>query len=133
MKIEKKHIIIAIVVAVAVYFIWRRKKQAADETVSVGNETVKEDAVERVISASGMTTTDAAYVRQLRTKIEASPTWMERIQKKALERGLSYEQMLVLDSIWVKYYDNVTSDFKEGTDATTKSYVWKVQSNIMNM
>ena len=132
MQIEKKHIIIAIVAFVAVYLLWKKGvfgKKDSDEAVAY--DAPKADTFEQVISASGMTTADAEYVRQLRKKIEASSDWRTKIE--LIANGLSYEQNLVLNAIWTKYYDNATSDFKDGINDTTKSYVWKVQSNIKNM
>ena len=137
MKIETKHIIIAIVAAVAVYLLYKRgvfgKKDTAD---TVGIDTVDPDdtvdPVEEIISISGMTKTDATKVRQVINKIEASPSWKESIENKAVLKGLSYEQMLVLDAFWTLYY-NSEGGFKDSNiDETTKSYVWKVQSNIKN-
>lgn len=137
MKLNNRTIIIIIVVAVAAYLVWKKAKDAkAAATAPPAGPTTPEgvESVDGVIAASGMTSADAAYVRQFQTKREASLTDKAQIETKAVSRGLTYAQMLVLDALWTKYYDNATADFKPAyADANVKNYVWKVQAAIQNM
>lgn len=138
MKLNTKTIIIILVVVVAAYLVWRqyRKQNAYYGTASAADTVPASsavDSVEGVIAASGMTSTDAAYVRQFQSSVEASNVRREQMEQKAIQRGYTYAQMLVLDAIWTKYYDNATSNFKTNVTSATKNYVWKVQANIKEM
>lgn len=135
MQINNKIIIILIVAAVVAYFVWKKAKEAKAATGTGPTAPGGVESVEGVIAASGMTSTDAAYVRQFQTKREASLTDKAQIETKAISRGLTYAQMLALDALWTKYYDNATGDFKTAyaNDANVKGYVWKVQAAIQNM
>lgn len=135
MKIEKKHIIIAIVVAVAAYLVWKKRKGQTE----AGNTSsaVYADSVDSIIAASGMTSSDAAKVRSFVQGIEASAVKKEQMEQKAISRGFTYAQMLVLDGLWTIYckMDNGTSVFKDeyADNATVKSYYWRVAKAIKSL
>lgn len=136
MKIEKKHIIIALVVAVAAWLLWKKgvfSKAIADATGIAASPIDPADSLEGVIAASGMTTAEARFVRDMEKAVEKSLTWKASIEDKAKDRGLTYYQMLALDAMWQMYYDSATNDFKPGTTEETKSHVWKVQKAIQNI
>lgn len=140
MKISKKTIIILVVVAVAVYLLWKRGKGSGSVFASALSETsapvgTSVDNIESIIAASGMTSTDASYVRSLCAQVDGNLTQKANIEMKAIERGLTYAQMCVLDAFWMKYCRMVdgVSQFKEGTSDAVKSYYWKVTGQIKKL
>lgn len=131
---QRKTTIILLVAAVAAIFVWKKLKSASSSSSSTDPAAGGKESVEGVIAASGMNSTDAAFVRQTQKRWEASLTEKSRVETEAIARGYTYAQMLVLKALWTKYYDNATSDFKpEYANDNVKSYVWKVQAAIKNM
>lgn len=136
MKIEKKHIIIAIVAVVAIWLLWRKGvfSKALNDAKGITDSPVDPaDSLEGVIAASGMNSSEARFTRDMEKAVEKSLTWKASIEDKARERGLTYYQMLALDAMWQMYYDSATNDFKPGTTEDTKSHVWNVQKAIQNI
>ena len=142
MKINEKHIVIAIVAAVAVYLVLKKRKEsqtasAADAGSGSGTSSVDVHSVESIIAASGMTSSDAAVVRKFNASVAASVLSQERIQEKARQRGYTYEQMIVLDGFWTKYCTMVDgkSVFKDeyANDTATKNYYWRVANTVKNL
>lgn len=134
MKINKKHIIaILIVVAVAAWLLWKKGvfSKVGDST---GTDTVTGGGIDPIIAASGMTTSDARFVRSYAAKIESSLSDKADTEDKAIRRGYTYEQMVVLDALWTKYCRmvNGTSQFKDGLTDSQKNYYWAVTTKIMN-
>lgn len=136
MKMNKKTIIILVVVAVTVYLLWKKRlfKTAGTNAAAGSSNDVNADSIESLIAASGMTSSDAAFVRNFRSSVEASRMLTEQIEIKAIQNGYTFEQQLVLDAIWSKYYDNNTSSFKEAylNQPAVKQYVWNVQAAVKN-
>ena len=132
MKIEKKHIIIAIVVAVAAWLLWKNHKGRVVYTSTAPGSG--DGSIEDIIAASGMTDADARFVRQFASRIEANLSSKAEMETKALNRGYTYEQMVVLDGLWTKYRCMVdgVSRFKDGVTPEQMSYYWKVTKTIMN-
>lgn len=136
MKIEKKHIIIVLVVAVIAWLLWKKgvfSKALTDATGIAASPIDPADSLEGVIAASGMTTAEARFTRDMAQSVEKSLSWKASIEEKAKERGLTYWQMLCIDAMWQMYYDSATNDFKPGTTEDTKAHVWKVQKAIANI
>lgn len=134
---NKKHIIILIVVAVVIYLWWKNNhktvKVAGDG--SDGSNALDYNSTDSIIAHSGMTSADAAYVRNYVSKVESDLSHKASIEDKAIERGYTYAQMVVLDGIWSKYCRMVdgVSQFKDGITDAQKSYYWTVTNKIKNL
>lgn len=103
MKIEKKHIIIIlIVVAVVAYLIWRRNSDTVTDPVT-GEEVSLKDDINAILTKIGANTEEKSYVRNFARSVEAKPLWKENVQEKADSNLLTYEQQLVCDALWTKY------------------------------
>lgn len=129
MKIEKKHIIIAIVAVVAIWLLWR-KGVFGSGTGTTGSSkdgyTDPTDSLEGVISASGMSNADANTVRKFKAKVDKDTlSWKADIEDKADNNGYSYYQQLALDALWAKYY-NAETGWADNTP-------WSVFSAIKNL
>ena len=113
MKIEKKHIIIAIVVAVVAYLLWKRSRSVAPDGSS-GTGTSPKTTVDGVLAASGANSELKRYARNIERSIEKDPKWKQSVMDKADDNGYTYAQQVVLEAIWLKYTDN-EGHFKEDT------------------
>ena len=103
MKIEKKHIVILIVVAVVAYILWKRYKssQAVDSVKTVDTK----DDVELILNAIGANTAEKAHVRKFYKNVKASDAATITMNDKAADNGLTFEQQIVCDGIWTYYID----------------------------
>ncbi len=134
MQINKKTIIILIVVAVAAFLLWKRSKMRTVTADTGSGGYVDDGSVEGIVAASGMTTADARYVRSFANSVESSLSKKAEMESKALLKGYTYEQMVVLDALWTKYCQMVSgaSQFKDGITDQQKSYYWTVTQKIKN-
>lgn len=113
MKIEKKHIIIAIVVAVVAYLLWKRSRSVVTDGSS-GTGTSSKTTVDGVLAAAGASADLKRYVRNIEKAIEKDPKWKQSVMDKAADNGYTYAQQVVLEAIWMKYTDN-EGHYKEET------------------
>ena len=102
MKIEKKHIIIAIVVAVVAYFLWKRYKNSQADDTAEKTVPVTSD-VNAILKAIGASDSQKDKIREIVRKINASTDWKRSLEEKAEEEGLTYEQEAVVAAIWTVY------------------------------
>lgn len=102
MKIEKKHIIIAIVVAVVAYLLWKRSRSVVTDGSS-GTGASPKTTVDGVLAASGANSELKRYARNIERSIEKDPKWKQSVMDKAADNGYTYAQQVVLDAIWLKY------------------------------
>lgn len=137
---KKKTIIILAIVAVAAYLLWKKGVFSKNTAASSGDTPapgVDVNSVEAIIAASGMTSTDASVVRKFVAKTEASAARKAEIERKAIERGYTYAQMVVLDALWSKYLtlSNGQSVWKDAyvSDKATQNYYKQVTNTIKNL
>lgn len=105
MKIETKHIIIAIVVAVVAYLLWKRSRSVAPDGSS-GTGTSQKTTVDGVLAAAGANSELKRYARNIERSIEKDPKWKQSVMDQADDNGYTYAQQVVLAAIWLKYTDN---------------------------
>ena len=102
MKIEKKHIIIAIVVAVVAYLLWKRSRSVETDGSS-GTGASQKTTVDGVLAAAGASSELKRYARNIERSIEKDPKWKQSIMDQADDYGYTYAQQVVLAAIWMKY------------------------------
>lgn len=124
MKIEKKHIIIAIVVAVVAYLLWKRSKSETEGTGTGTGAPTKSD-LDVILDAAGANSALKQYVRNFAQSVEKNPKWKQDIMDKASDNGYTYAQQLVLDAFWTKYH-NEDGSWKDSTP-------WSVYANLTSM
>ena len=111
-NLEKKHIIIiAIVLAVVAYLLWKRHKSSETGGDTGGPEKSELDAILDEVGASASL---KSYVRSIAKSIEKDPKWKQSIKDKADDNGYTYAQQVVLDAIYMKYTDS-EGNWKEKT------------------
>lgn len=102
MKIEKKHIIIAIVVAVVAYLLWKRSRSVVTDGSS-GTGASPKTTVDGVLAAAGASSELKRYARNIERSIEKDPKWKQSVMDKADDNGYTYAQQVVIEAIWMKY------------------------------
>lgn len=141
MKINKKHIVIAIVAAVAVYLVLNKRKEnkasGADGTVSPGTGTGldKHNLDDCITAAFGGDTYYDVFAAKAR-KVYADckqPGKISDYQTKADQRGYTFEQMATIDGAYLECYRRVSSGVWEPRDAAHKSYFDKVVARVKAM
>lgn len=141
MKINKKHIVIAIVAAVAVYLVLKKRKESkasgADGTVSPGTGTgLDKHNLDDCITAAfgGDTYYDvfAAKAREVYANCK-QPGKISDYQAKADQKGYTFEQMATIDGAYLECYRRVSSGVWEPRDAAHKSYFDKVVARVKAM
>lgn len=114
MKITKKHIIILVIVAVVVYFLYKKMKANNASATTSGNtgtnsntgSSVGTSDLEAVITAAGIS---SELAKKVRTAYEAydQPAYAsnkKRVEELANQRGITYEQSLLLEVLYYYYY-----------------------------
>lgn len=141
MKINKKHIVIAIVAAVAVYLVLKKRKEnqasGADGTVSPGTGTgLDKHNLDDCITAAfgGDTYYDvfAAKAREVYANCK-QPGKIADFQAKADQKGYTFEQMATIDGAYLECYRSVSAGVWEPRDAAHKSYFDKVVARVKAM
>lgn len=143
MEKKTKTIVIVAIVALVVWYLWKKGVFGKGSGSSSGSSNssapagVDLNSVESIIAASGMTSSDAAAVRKFANSVNSSLVKQQKMERKAAERGYTYAQMLVLDGLWTVYctMDGDKSVLKPeyANDSTAKNYYWKVSKTIMNL
>lgn len=109
MKITKKTLIIMLVVAVVVYLLWRMRKQNMVVTYS-GTETatIEPDhtTLGYILTHIDFNSTERNKIEAYRLASESQNTLRQIIEAKAIKNGLSYDQQLVCEALWLLYHDN---------------------------
>lgn len=132
-NINKKTIIIALIVlAVAVYLLWKRGT-FSKVTGSFGSEDAHVDdptSLDYILEHINFTSAERAKIVALSKACEADAARKQRMQDKAIEKGHSYDQQIVLDAIWLLYH----SDSGWIDDAGSASdYGWKLQQKVLQL
>lgn len=131
---KKKTIIIIIVVAVVAWVLWKRTKDTTGVVVTEGNNlTASPDktSLDYILTHINFTSAERAKIEALRQACEASNVKKQQMQAKAIEKGHSYDQQIVLDAIWV-LYNPTNNGWIAGPDGST-SYGWKLQQKVLNL
>lgn len=129
MKINTKTVIIVALVAAAVYFVWRKLKESKAASAASGSGA-NTKTVEYILANIPFTSAEVKEIRYVNTASRSSAIWMENIQKKAAENGLTYDQQVVLDAIWLLY--NRNGKWIAGPDGSA-SYGYKLQQKVINL
>lgn len=127
MKISKKLIIVIIVVAVAGYFVWKKMKENGGG-LSVGDSSLTSEpdhtSLDYILTHINFTSAERNKIEAVRQAVEASNNWKQSVQAKANQNGLSFDQQLVCEAIWLLY----TSD-----GHWTNDRGWKLVNEVKNL
>ena len=129
MKLNKKTIIILIVVAVTLFILWKKgvftKKAAGDTPTGPAPGTL-----DYYLANIDFTTAERNKILAKKAAVEASVTRREKIQADAAARGYTFDEMLILGVIWNLYHPN--DAWIAGPDGST-DYGWKLQQKVINL
>lgn len=105
----KKIIIVAVVVAVAAYLLWKRGKGNAAVKGGTAGGDISEPA-EPVLTEdqiiARLTSCPAGhkkYLTQNVAAINSSPMYVAEVQRKATDAGTTYPKQCVMDASWLVY------------------------------
>ena len=105
MKLSKKTIlIIAIVVAVVAYLVWRKRQNSDDIEAPASTSTSM--SVKSILASIGADSTVKSYVNSVVTSIANNAEWKQKIINQANAEGITYEQAAVLNALWLMYDKN---------------------------
>lgn len=126
MKINKKTIIILIIVAVAAYLVWKRMKDKGIEVADVSlTASPDKTSLNYILTHVDFNATERQKIEKLRQAAEASEMTYQTILAKANAKGTSYDQQLVLEAIW-SLYNPTNSQW-------TSDRGWKLQQQVLNL
>ena len=112
MKISKKTIIVLIVVAVAVYLLWKKGKENKEAANLNEGSGLSKYSVADVIEAAGLTGERAHVVRQEVNYLNSTTVWRSAIENKAEEKGRTYEQQVVIEALYAFHYTKEDAAWK---------------------
>lgn len=118
MKMNKRLILILIVLAVTAYLLWKKGVFAKDESAGAGtggNAGAK--STKAIIDAlTGVAGSHKDYLRKYCEQIESDPEKKASVEAKAADNGVTYAQQAVMDASYVLYYTNETGVWKPKAD-----------------
>lgn len=136
MKIEKKHIIIAIVVVVALWLLWKRGVFAktsltgGNDGTGGGSSAANKASLDYIMTHIAFTAEERAKINAMYDRAMTDKSYYQSIMAKANANGHSFDQQLVLDAIWGLYHPNL--DWIAGPDGST-DYGWKLQYRVLDL
>lgn len=131
-KIDKKTIIIILVVAVFAYLLWKKSKENATQNSSDVPTTAPSDptSLNYILTHVNFTSRERQKIEALRNAVDASEMNYQSIMSKANNNKISFDQQLVLDAIWSLYTQD--GHWIAGPDGST-SYGWNLQQKVLNL
>lgn len=127
MKITKKTIIIALVVAVAAWLLWKRMKGKGAASIGDVALTSAPDttSLNYILTHIDFNEAERKKIESLRKAAEASEMTYQTILAKANAKGRSYDQQLVCEAIWMLYNPN--------NNGWTNDRGWKLSEKVLNL
>lgn len=134
MKMNKKTIIILIVVAVAAYLIWNKRKAGKTVTVSDAGTGAIPGSLEYILANVPFTNKEVRKINATMARVNASTIAREEMQAKASRNGNTFDEQVVIDAIWLLYHPNQDPNaaWIAGPDGKT-DYGWRLQQKVLNL
>lgn len=128
MNISKKTlIIIAIVVVIVGFLVWKHMRDNQDPDTATSTSSSK--SVDEILTAIGAESNVKSYVRSVVHKINASSAWKQDVIGKAKNNGLTFNQQAVLEALWVMYKDQDA----EGNPKISWSVMDRLAEKVRNL
>lgn len=105
MKLEKKHIAVLVIAAVAIFLLWRKFGKSATSSASSLKQGNSID-LDYVLSHVTFDSQERSKINEVDLACQKNKEWRDDIQAKAIERGVSYAQELAINAIWMLYDAN---------------------------
>ena len=137
---KKTIIIIGIILAIAFYFLWKKKKEMssvaseleAEVSETSGNKNNLEAVIAVAFGNDQYASTFAAKAREVYNYCKSSLIREQDLQAKADRNGITFAQQAVLDGAYVECYKQV-GDKWVPRDAAHLSYFNKVKERVFGM
>ncbi len=119
LKISKKHIVIVIVALVAVWLLWKKGlfsklKASASDTVASGTGDSSID-LDYILSHVVMDSKERDAINKLAEKCKTNADTHQSIQAKAYKNGVSFDQQVAFDAIWMLYREYSNGKWSDWT------------------
>ena len=129
MKIEKKHIIIAIVVAVAVSLLWKRGVFAkgidpGDDGTGGSSTTSSPASLDYILTHVTFNGAERERISAVYNRAMTDKSYQQSIQAEANAKGYSFDQMVVLKALWALYHPG---------DQWTTDRGWQLQQEVLQL
>lgn len=141
MKIDKKTIIILIVVAVAAYLLWKRSKGSTVlaggdvdiTTTPTYDKNNLDDCIKVAFNGDPYNDIFAAKARKIYAAKTATMHEQAEYQDKAEKKGYTIPQMAVIDGAYVECYQQNSDGTWTKRDDAHEAYFNKVKSRVQGM
>lgn len=135
MKIEKKHIIIAIVVAVAVYLLWKRGVFAKgidpgdDGTGGNGGSptTSSPASLDYILTHVRFNDAERERISAVYSRAMTDKSYQQSLQAEANAKGYSFDQMVVLKALWALHHP------ANASEPWTNDRGWQLQQEVLQL
>lgn len=128
-KEKKVYIIIAIVVAVAVYLFWKRGVFAkgtdpGDDGTGGSPTTSSPASLDYILTHVTFTGNERERISAVYNRAMTDKSYQQSIQAAANAKGYSFDQMVVLKALWALYHPG---------DQWTTDRGWKLQQEVLQL
>lgn len=135
MKIEKKHIIIALVAVFALWFLWKKGlfnklKASASGTADTAASDASSIDLDYILSRVSYNSTERAAIRKLAEQAETNTDKRQSLQAKAYKNGLSLDQQIACDAIWMLYHTKTNGVW---SDSWNNSRGKELNNEVVNL
>ncbi len=128
MQINKKTIIILIVVAVAAWLLWKRSKMrtvTADTGSGGGGESQDATSLDYILTHVDFNGTEREKINAVYNRAMTDKSYYQSILASANAKGYSFDQMVVLKALWALY--NPTNS------QWANERGWKLQQEVLKL
>lgn len=129
MKINAKTFVIVAVVAAVVFLIWKKRKESVDTGTASGSGPVP-GSLDYILANVPFNNAEIRKIKAYNAAVNASTTLKESMREKALAKGNTFDEQVVLDAIWLLYHPK--DSWIAGPDGST-TYGWKLQQKVVNL
>ncbi len=117
MKMNKKTVIIILVIIVAGFLIWRNRKgtpvYGTDASALSEPSDSPNTSLDYILSHVELNSVEREKIDRVRQKLTPGTAFYQNIQAKAYKNGLSFDQQMVCDAMWQLYKIDNRIDFDE--------------------
>lgn len=126
-KEKKVYIIIAIVVAVAVYLLWKRGvfAKGIDPGGNGGSPTASSpSSLDYILTHVTFNGAERERISAVYSRAMTDKSYQQSIQAEANAKGYSFDQMVVLKALWALYHPG---------DQWTTDRGWELQQEVLQL
>lgn len=134
LKISKKHIVIVIVALVAVWLLWKKglfsKLKASTSGTSAPATGDASIDLDYILSHVVMDGRERNAINTFAEKCKTNAETRQNIQAKAYKNGVSFDQQVAFDAIWMLYHEYSDGKWSNGW---TSERGWQLIAEIKKL